>query len=292
MTKTRYPWFDMAALAGELVGELQPTCQRLAVAGSLRRGQDRVGDVELVAIPDGALLDECCNAWLAAGRITQRRKSNGNLLAWGPRYKAFVYDGIAVDLFITTPPQWGLIYLIRTGPGSSDQARWPGGANQMLVTARSRGGLLPDAMDDTLRIADGWVWRGDRRLETPEEVDVFRLLGIPLLAPYFRDLTAYSRARTGGLVAVERLRDRQLHVGMGGREAIWPIVGWCTPGHIYGPSHNYFLPYTNEMLIRLAARQRPRPARGGGGGCKLSGGKVGIWARGRELATHAPAGAD
>ncbi|HML22110.1 MAG TPA: hypothetical protein PKD09_10690 [Aggregatilinea sp.] len=255
MAKTRYPWLQMAALAGELVRELEPVCSRLSVAGSLRRGQDRIGDIELVAIADGTLLDEQCNEWLAHGIIEQRRKSTGSLLAWGSRYKAFVYDGIPVDLFITSAPQWGLIYQIRTGPGSSDQPRWPGGANQMLMTPHSRGGLLPDHDHDTLRVEGGWMWRGDRRLDTPEELDVYRLLGIPLIAPFFRDIPNYTRVRKEGSALVEHLREQQFHVGMA-RDTFWPVIGWCTPGMIYFPSGDYYLPYNNTALIRLADRLR------------------------------------
>lgn len=179
--KRRRSWLEMAAIAGQLVRELSPACQRILVAGSLRRGRPQVGDIEIVAISDGDTLLDATDAWLASREVSKRLKSNNTPIAWGARFRAMVWRGVSVDLFITTPEQWGLISVIRTGPGTPDVGfeQWRGGANQMLVTPRAKGGLLPDEM----RVADGWLWRGERRLRTPEESDVFRLIGLPLIAP-------------------------------------------------------------------------------------------------------------
>jgi DNA polymerase/3'-5' exonuclease PolX len=91
----------------------------------------------------------------------------------GPKYKQFTWQGMPVDLFVTTPPQWGLIATIRTGPSAF---------SQRLVTPRRRGGLLPSH----LRVKDGWLWQDGQQVPTPEEADFFAALGIDWIDPWER----------------------------------------------------------------------------------------------------------
>ncbi len=254
MGEERMSWEAGAALAGELIEKLLPACKRLAVGGSLRRGSRDVGDVELIAISDGEALYEVIDGWLADGVVQKRLKGNGSPIAWARRYRAMIYDGVPVDLFITCPPQWGLIYLIRTGPGKAD-GDWKGGANQFLVTSRRQRGLLPS----DLKIADGWIWRGEKRVDTPEEVDVFRLLGIPFIAPYLRSISTYSQWKNDKDGGLEALRERQWHPGLNRvpRSRFWPAVGWGRDrDQIYEACDGYYQPYSNDTLIRLAGRIR------------------------------------
>jgi len=78
---------------------------------------------------------------------------------------------LAVDLFSVLPPaQWGVIMMIRTGPAEF---------SRRLVTPRGSGGLLPDG----LRVRDGAIWDGEHAIATPEEDDVWRVLGLAPVAP-------------------------------------------------------------------------------------------------------------
>lgn len=250
--KQRRSWLEMAAIAGQLVRELSPACRRILVAGSLRRGRPQIGDIEIVAISDGDALLDATDAWLASREVSKRLKSNNTAIAWGARFRAMVWCGVPVDLFVTTPEQWGLISVIRTGPGTPDLGfeRWPGGANQMLVTPRSKGGLLPDE----LRVANGWLWRGDRRLRTPEESDVFRLLEMPLIAPYQRDCATYLRWRATRPEEIERLRAQHHPALPWARE--WPTIGGggYNSDLVFQPTRDRYLPWRMDMLIRLAER--------------------------------------
>jgi hypothetical protein len=88
----------------------------------------------------------------------------------GDLYKNFLVqfddDGseIGIDLFITTPDQWGYTLALRTGPGDFNKA-W--------VTQRSKGGLLPKDH----WFSGGWLWKGKERVATPEESNIFDLIG-------------------------------------------------------------------------------------------------------------------
>lgn len=186
-TTTRRPLAEAAHLANVLAAELTLSCERVEVAGSIRRQRPDIGDLELVVIPRYArqvdlfgepsgstnLLEERI-AWLVdRGTLAPRLSSEGHPRL-GPKYKALVYQGMGVDLFITSPECWGVIYLIRTGPADF---------SHRLVTQRQQGGLLPNH----LRVRDGRLVGTDGQpLETPEEADVFRAIGLEWIAPESR----------------------------------------------------------------------------------------------------------
>jgi len=97
----------------------------------------------------------------------------------GEKYIKFVSSQMNVDLFLCTPETWGCIFLIRTG--SAEFAR-------RVVTRRVYGGWCPNH----LRFSDGrlWEYRGTElvALDTPEESDVFREMGLAFIPPEQRSL--------------------------------------------------------------------------------------------------------
>lgn len=178
-------------IADELKSALAPACTRIEIAGGVRRGKPDVHDLELVCIPElsrkprlelgrpayasKTLLDAVLYDLEKRGRIVERVKD-------GDKYKQLKLSdgtgqlyGFKLDLFIVLPPaQWGVIFTIRTGPGSVEDnfSRW-------MVTQRSIGGALPS----NLRVKEGAVWCGDDVIPTPEEQDFFAVLGLDWLEP-------------------------------------------------------------------------------------------------------------
>ena len=122
-------------IASSLVELLRPGCERIEIAGSLRRGKANPKDIEIVAIPqlsrvskfdlfgnecdidetnhlESAIYSACLGNW--AYDTTVKRD--------GPRYKRLRHhSGVACDLFIADARRWGAIYTIRTGPGEFSQ---------------------------------------------------------------------------------------------------------------------------------------------------------------------------
>jgi len=181
---------EAIAVADGLVAALGPSCERIEVAGSLRRGTPTVRDVELVAVPristreerSGLFIvdevevdhlydrvEELVRRGVLEGRHPPRR---------GHRYQALrLVGGANVDLFAVRPPaQWGAIMAIRTGPAAYSQ--------RVVEHARSVG----------LHVAKGAVHRGGlgcgkyecEVVDTPEEADYFAALGLPLVPPEAR----------------------------------------------------------------------------------------------------------
>lgn len=206
MSKIRRPVEEMLPVADRLIAQLGPGCRRIALAGSIRRGEAMVGDIELVCQPAGDKVEAVLADLLRMGRIEKRKKSNGHFLAWGPRYKAFDFSGVPVDLFIVLPDrQWGPTFLIRTGPQDANQALV---TTAGTVNANGYAGVLPRG----LKFRDGGVWKsstspqtslesgeGLQKVDTPEEVDVFRACGLPYVPPVLRSYELYRALEKEGM---------------------------------------------------------------------------------------------
>jgi DNA polymerase/3'-5' exonuclease PolX len=185
LATTRRPLAEATALATELVDLLRVFCARIEIAGSVRRRRPDIGDLELVVVPQMArrydlfgepagvpvsMLDDRIAYVLETGALAPRLTDAGQQRLGG-KYKALVYQGMAVDLFITSPECWGVIYTIRTGPADF---------SHRLVTPRQQGGLLPNY----LRVREGRLVGTDGQpLDTPSEESVFQAIGLPWIAP-------------------------------------------------------------------------------------------------------------
>lgn len=183
--KTRIPLEHARLLADEVVALLEPSCDRIAVAGSIRRRRPDVGDVEIVCLPryeviqadlfapgeglNRDLLTARCSDLLADGTLAHRPDVNGHP-AFGAKFKRLLYRGVPLDLFSPLPECWGVVFCIRTGPAEF---------SHRLVTPRRQGGLLPG----WLRVSEGRIWRAQTALRTPEEEDVFAAIGLDWIPP-------------------------------------------------------------------------------------------------------------
>lgn len=171
MDKQRIPLATAEMLAKQIVEKLRPLCNRIEIAGSIRRQKPEIGDIEIVAIPKfvpdmfGELSDNH-----ELDMVNWR--DWGTVIKSGHKYKQIeLIEGINLDLFIVTPPaQWGVQFMLRTG--SAD-------FSHRFVTPKKYGGLLPS----NYRVQDGAIWSNNHIIQTPEEDDVFALLGIEFIEP-------------------------------------------------------------------------------------------------------------
>lgn len=162
-------------IADRLILNLKPYCQRIEIAGSLRRQKPVVHDIEICIIPKMAknlFGYSVCDLTLLGSYSWIRL---GKLIKGGFRYKQIALnEGINLDLFIVLPPaQWGVIFAIRTGP--ADFSKW-------IVTPRKHGGCLPS----DCRVQDGGVYRHSKLIPMPEEQDFLDFLGLGWVEPFER----------------------------------------------------------------------------------------------------------
>jgi DNA polymerase/3'-5' exonuclease PolX len=180
---TRIP-FRTAYLAALVAGDLlYAACERLEIAGSLRRLDDQVGDIEFVAIPrmgteqTNDLFNSTVPVNLLERRVAELGKGDQLVAhpdkpANGAHYKKlWLRDpGIQVDLFITTPEKFGPAFLIRTGPAEYSKA--------MVTRLRAKGLHSEDLV---IKKIDGGAV-----VPCPDEATFFRLVGLPIMPPELR----------------------------------------------------------------------------------------------------------
>jgi DNA polymerase/3'-5' exonuclease PolX len=178
--KAKLPYPIALALAETVVIDLAPACDRIGIAGSIRRKKSEIGDIEIVCIPaieTGADLFGQPTTVRSApdSRLEEIAASRGwRRIKGGDLYRQYDIGPCVLDLFVTTPEKWGVIFTIRTG--SADFSRW-------LVTPRREGGALPGY----LKVKDGRLWAGGMPLATPDETDVFTRLELAWIPPEERN---------------------------------------------------------------------------------------------------------
>jgi DNA polymerase/3'-5' exonuclease PolX len=169
---------EAKVIADQWVDLLRPACERIEIAGSIRRGKLEVKDIDLVLIPKvesvpdlfgnpGTQLDQL-ETILPRIIIEQGALRLKN----GPRQKTIrLQFGLTLELWIVRPPaQWGTIFLLRTGP--AEFGHW-------LVSSKRVGGGMPSNMQHK----DGALYRHNVALQTPEEADAFRAIGMDYIEP-------------------------------------------------------------------------------------------------------------
>jgi DNA polymerase/3'-5' exonuclease PolX len=200
--ETRMHRTEAVEIAKAFVAELDGTYDQLIVAGSLRRRLAYCGDVEIVAVPkveqqsDGLFedmatavdrLDARMMALLDNDELAQRRKSNGDLMAWGPTWKSVTFRGRPIDLFTPCAERLGWILILRTGPAAFSR--------QLVVPKRDDNGRpgrtkdrRPGLLPIHIKSVDGWLCyrTSGERIPTPTEQSVFDLFNIPYIEPWSR----------------------------------------------------------------------------------------------------------
>lgn len=178
---------DARALAAALMEEMRPACHRVEVAGSVRRGKAEVKDLELVAIPaweeildPGDLFGERVtrrnrlHQWALSTQLVRWLKPGApDRVPWPPKEDGRYWrgevvgseNGAALDLFLTVPERWGIIYLIRSGPAEFSQA---------VVTHALRVGRP---------CRDGALTEGGLPIVTIDERSAFAALGLHYVPP-------------------------------------------------------------------------------------------------------------
>lgn len=172
-------------IAERALAALAPYCERIEIAGSLRRQCTEVKDIEIVCLPRNRDMFE----FEALLRRWPRRKGQP-----GGKYSQHVVEGVTLDLFRCSAATWACNMLLRTGCRDFSHSV----ATHARLTNR--------------RFVDAHLWatHGDGLVEEPEllrvipvleERDVFEALDLPWIEPHHRDRSlgdilgrAYSRS--------------------------------------------------------------------------------------------------
>lgn len=182
------PREEALAVAKELYDRLSPFTEKCKVVGSLRRYRKFVHDIELLFIPktelkreglfpiDDTLADRAeltIDRWEREGFLKKRPNVRGSF-TWGKQNKLAIHTrtGIPVDLFSTTVEKWWVALVIRTGGKITNL--------QLTKAALARGLTLHAYGSGFERLSD------HTQIPCSSEQDVFRIAGIPYVAPQYR----------------------------------------------------------------------------------------------------------
>jgi len=193
-------------IAAELVQQLAPHCERIQIAGSIRREKPEVKDIEIVAIPkpyEVGLFESgiatVVNRWVKVKgelpcKYTQRvipidlgfdfaqpdsrvSMSGTGVTLSGTGVTLSEVEGIKLDLFFATPANWGLILAIRTGSAEY--------SHKVLAAGWVRKGY---------HSVDGMLFHEKSKWErkVKDEWELFQLLGIAMPEPKDREVNEKS----------------------------------------------------------------------------------------------------
>lgn len=94
---------EATTIADQVIARLAPYCQKIEVAGSIRRRRPLVRDIDIVLITS--------DPW---GLDTAIWRLGRQVLA-GDKLKRVDYNGAQVDLYFASEKTWATLLLIRTG---------------------------------------------------------------------------------------------------------------------------------------------------------------------------------
>ena len=178
-------WQQAWEIGMEVVEALSPACDRIMIAGSVRRHKPEPKDVEIVYIP--RMVSERVDLFnygdVPATETLIRDLVNRGFWAFdeqvrrnGPLYKRMVQhplangDPVVIELFRADHDNWGYILALRTGPGDF---------NKIWATHSWDGGCLPA----DIALKDGYLWRSGKPVAMPSEEEFFAAVGLPCWLP-------------------------------------------------------------------------------------------------------------
>lgn len=168
---------EATEIALEIVAKLTQFCDKIEIAGSIRRGKGEVKDIDIVAIPNEDKL-------LAGGYFGRQHlistlaylatpRTNGNSIATF-LHKGRTIDGdIIVDIYWACPDTWGTLLLIRTGSKEHNIS--------LCSLARDKGWKLHAS-------GEGLFDAYNRRIAGDTERGIFLALGLPFIPPGLREV--------------------------------------------------------------------------------------------------------
>ncbi len=182
----RWPLRDAEQVADDLVRLLAPRCERIQIAGSIRRKRPQVKDIELLCVSkawssqdlfgglatNGYELDLKLDELVADGSVLKKRPNKAGRYSYGEKNKLLTHvpSGIPVDIFSAPATNWGMALVVRTGPKEMN-IRMMARFKEMGMRGHAYGGVTDQ---------DG------TEIECPSEAKVFELLGWRYVPPESR----------------------------------------------------------------------------------------------------------
>jgi len=146
-------------IAGEVVKRLSPYCQKIEVAGSIRRKKPQVRDIDIVLIPS--------DPWNLSHEIMGLGQSRVS----GEKLRRVMVGSVQVDLYFADEKTWATLLLIRTGSADNNK--------RLCSLAKKRGWHLAAS-------GDGLFNEVGQRIAGDTEESIYEALGLLFREPWER----------------------------------------------------------------------------------------------------------
>jgi DNA polymerase/3'-5' exonuclease PolX len=199
MEKEKRSLAQAIALSEKVIELLRPACDKIQVAGSVRRQKPTVSDIEIVYIPKFKpvpdpldlfgesrpvtvnCVDEVLEKMFADGQLEKRLNQNGSE-TWGSsnKYGILVRTGFPIDFFSTRKECWWSNLVCRTGGAESNKA--------VAVAANKMGWRWKSTGKGFVKLDN--MGNEDESLgfeQIRNEKAVFDFVGMPCLSPERRN---------------------------------------------------------------------------------------------------------
>jgi len=143
-------------IAATVVKALEPYCDRIEVAGSIRRQKSVVNDIDLVLIPR--------DRW----NLDTVLMRSGKYKMSGKKISRVEMDSITLDVYFATGETWATLLLIRTGSIENNI--------RLCSLAKKRGWHLAAS-------GDGLFDETWQRIAGDSEESIYQALGLPYQMP-------------------------------------------------------------------------------------------------------------
>lgn len=163
---------EVEPLALKIIGAIEPYCDKVEVAGSIRRRKDKVNDIDVVVQPKP-------QSWVKAIEEIRRRfdavteKQGAKLATLYVPFASKHGEGyLQVDLYRASKRTWGILLLIRTGSAKH---------NIYLCNLAIRKGYR-------LAYSKGLLNEKGEVIASKTEREVFQALGLDYIQPEDREV--------------------------------------------------------------------------------------------------------
>jgi DNA polymerase/3'-5' exonuclease PolX len=146
-------------VANEVYYRLKPYCEKIIVAGSIRRQKAEVRDIDIVLIPNNP------------GKLSQEIDRLGPPIMDGEKLRRFEYNGTQVDLYYATQETWATLLLIRTG-SKENNIRLCSRARRLGMKLKANG--------------DGIIGKDGQLIQIESEQQIYEILGLKYQEPWER----------------------------------------------------------------------------------------------------------
>jgi DNA polymerase/3'-5' exonuclease PolX len=154
-------------IAEKYLEQLKPYCERIEIAGSLRRKKAEPKDLEIICVPKINLFSDEVSAGFI-DTVNQWKKIKGE--PTGKYTARFLPEGINLDLFISELDRYGNLLLIRTGD-------WEFSKYWVDVIVKRNG----------YKQEGGYLWKGETKIPLFEEQDYFDIMKVKFIEPELRN---------------------------------------------------------------------------------------------------------